>query len=176
VAARVPEGNNPCPPPEPQPPLPTPVISCSAALHYRPVKYTFGIANHAFWIVTDELFVNWTLEGGPNTGAIFAVVGLARLDDWVTPGSPPFPAHFSADTGGTATFINFGGPNVEADVCPNVDTMINAALVFPNGMFRYNPFVGPNSNSVAHSLGNFGGFPLVKGPPRTPGWSHPLTW
>ena len=169
------EGNS-CPPPVPVPPPPPPTPSCSADLHYRPVKWTYGIANHAFWIVADEDSIDWTLEGGPDHGAIFSVLGLSKLDAWWTPLSPPTPPHFAADTPATPTFLRIGGPNVGANVCENVSLMISAAEAFPSGTMRYNPFVGPNSNSVAHALGQKGGFPLVIGPPRTPGWNYPLTW
>lgn len=173
---------NPCPPEPTEPPQPTVMPSCSGKLYYRPVQFTGGVANHAFWIVTDEDFFNWTLEGGPNHGGIFgtivAVFGFAKLMDWDLQGTPPDLPHFKADTPAANQFLSFGGPNVETNVCPDVDTMTAVGMAFPNGQLFYNAFSGPNSNSVAHAFGNFGGIlnPTSPGPPRTPGWNFYLTW
>jgi RHS repeat-associated protein len=164
---------DPCPP-NPVPPPPPPTPACKAELKFRRVKYTGGIANHAFWIVRDMNSIRWTLEGGPNKGHPFDVIGLTTLTVWAP--SPPSPPHFTADIASQPTFRGFGDGYSDANVCAEVLIMTSFAQTFPNGTMRYDPFLGPNSNSIAHSLGALAEFPLSKGPPRTPGWNVLLSW
>jgi RHS repeat-associated protein len=162
-------------PTNPVPP-PTPVLpSCYADLRYRPVKYTGGIANHAFWITRDVNQVVETSEGGPNKGPLFAILGLTTVTHWV---SDPKDPHFAADTSAATLYRSFANNDIEEDqnVCAAVLVMTTFAKAFPDGTIRYNPFKGPNSNSFARALLEYGGFPLAMPPPRTTGWKAPLYW
>ena len=157
-------GDKACPPPPPPPPPPTP--SCSAELHYRPVRFTGGSANHAFWIVNDSI-ENWVLEGGPNKGLPFDVIGLTHLTAWWSNPPATLP-HFTADTAETPIWESSEGGGICFEV--SIMTAQTQAFNADNGTgIRYNPFFGPNSNSFAHSLGKLGGFSVSFPPPRTPG-------
>jgi RHS repeat-associated protein len=170
-------GENGCPPPgNPVPPPPPSPPQCSAELRYRPVKYTGGTANHAFWIVSDSDRINWTLEGGPNTGPLFASLDLATLTTWFFHPTPPVLPHFAADTSAAHLYRGFGEGHSEANVCAEVLIMTSFAQTFPNGTIPYDPFFGPNSNSIAHSLGALAELPLGRGPRHVPGWNVLLTW
>lgn len=137
------------------------LAACFAQLKYRYARFGY---NHAFWWVQDRNGQQWIISGGP-TGSF----GSGTLNIWVNQGSTG--VHFPADNAGASTA--FATPcNESNEVCNGVDNLLNAANSFPNNTIHYDA-TGPNSNSVANSLGDAGGFNPPQ-PPDTIGWDTPI--
>jgi len=134
----------------------------------RPVQFTFGLANHAFWYYEDRIGQKGTLSAGPNRGKLQTILDNAFLNSFTA--SPPGIGHFKADLPLQPTVFD-GKDEDGADVCFSVDIMEFAASVYTNGVVPYDALDGPNSNSFARALGEDYGFFTVPQPPRTPGWN-----
>jgi len=163
----------------PQPAPPRDPDQCMAVLWSRPVEVT-GVrhfATHAYWEVEEydpnsgTMVTDKIISAGPGDKAVpNPPSGKAThdLDVWVH--SPNDPN--SGDTPGNATWEWDTGWS--ADNCAGVNAMLRYANSWPNDNSTSGiPYSwrGPNSNSAAALLGQYGGFD----PPRPPGaigWSY----
>jgi RHS repeat-associated protein len=132
---------------------------CFAQLKYRPARLG---QNHAFWWVQDRSGQQHIVSGGP-TGP----VGTGYLNIWNDWGSTG--THFPTDNSGDTTAF---ASELSPEVCAKVDKLLRAANSYPNGTIEYYG-QGPNSNSIAHYLGDAGGFNPPP-PPDSLGWGTPV--
>src|SRR5439155_8710848 len=132
--------------PKPRPP-------CFAQLKYR---YAMAGCNHSFWWIQTSDQHQYTISGGP-TGSL----GRGTLNVFVSEGSTN--NKFPKDNSGDSTAFDTG---LSPEVCGKVDKLKAAADSFPNGKIDYKRPPGPNSNSVAHYLGQQAGFNPTA-PPNT---------
>lgn len=137
------------------------LAKCFAQLKYRYAR--FG-ENHSFWWVQTRTGQQYIVSAGP-TGAN----GSGSLNVWVDKGSTG--THYPADNSGASSAFSTPCDDSTA-VCDGVDKLLGAANTYPNNTIDYGWF-GPNSNSVAHYLGQAGGFDPPQ-PPKTPYWSTPV--
>jgi RHS repeat-associated protein len=140
-----------------------PPSSCSATLRFRSLGAgTPDIAKgatHSFWQIHDSSGADYTISGFPQNPD-----GTGWLQAFANPGLKS--AHGEDNSSATIDWTSGNSPKN----CAAVDAMRDTAKHFPNSGIVYNAVFGPNSNSVAHMLGNVGGFKNISQPPGSVGW------
>jgi hypothetical protein len=115
-------------------------------------------ATHSFWYVQGSDGQQQVISGGPSTD------GKNHLDVWV------HGTNDGADNVHASTTWNSG---LSPANCSGVDHMLSTAGSWNQTAITYNAQNGPNSNSVAHSLGTTGGF-SPPAPHGSIGWDTPI--
>jgi RHS repeat-associated protein len=160
------------------PPPPPPALlamECEATLYTRPVDNPIAVpfgGTHSYWGIeeydpnTGSDVFNVVISAGPNNVQGTLKHGPATyLNIWVH--SP----YQGVDTASAAT--SSWSTGLSAANCPGVNTMLDAAETWPNNKIPYGGPLFPNSNTVAHILGNLGGF-SPPAPPGSWGWNYPF--
>jgi len=129
---------------------------CFVQLKYRPVDPSNpkNKMTHSQWYVQNSSGQQFIITGGPSGGF---------LNVWSVPVSPN-PQPDNSTVGWTAP--------PSAGLCQAVDNMLKAANAWPNDTLPYN-WQGPNSNTIARSVGQAGGFNPPP-PPGSTGWNSGL--
>jgi RHS repeat-associated protein len=151
----------------PQQPPPPPVIECDATLEYRTVNLKVNKATiratHAFWDLTEIDF------NSPVTVVQDDIISAGPIN-----GNLNVFIHGPNDPGAADTIYSgkvSWDSGLSSESCSGVNRILAYAKSWPNDSIPYGGLFGPNSNSVAGLLGQYGGFNPPP-PPRSLGWNY----